>query len=42
MRKDLAMKNQKSYSLEFKRQVVGELMSGESSPTRGIGLRDRD
>jgi len=29
-RKDLAMRNQRSFSLEFKRQVVEELLSGES------------
>jgi len=31
-RKDLAMRNQRSFSLEFKRQVVEELLSGESRP----------
>jgi transposase len=29
-RKDLAMRNLRSFSLEFKRQVVEELLSGES------------
>ena len=29
-RKDLAMKNRRSFSLEFKRQIVEELLSGES------------
>jgi transposase-like protein len=29
--KNLAMKNQRKFSLEFKRQVVEELLSGESS-----------
>jgi len=33
-RKDLAMKNQRSFSLEFKRQVVEELLSGESHPAQ--------
>jgi transposase len=33
-RKDLAMRNQRSFSLEFKRQVVEELMSGESRPAQ--------
>ncbi len=33
-RKDLAMRNQRSYSLEFKRQVVEELLSGESRPAQ--------
>jgi transposase-like protein len=28
------MRNQRSYSLEFKRQVVEELMSGESRPAQ--------
>lgn len=28
------MRNQRSFSLEFKRQVVEELMSGESSPAQ--------
>jgi len=31
-RKDLAMRNQRSFSLELKRRVVEELMSGESRP----------
>ena len=29
-RKDLAMRNQRSFSLEFKRRAVEELLSGES------------
>ena len=29
-KEDLAMKNQRTFSLEFKRQVVEELLSGES------------
>src|SRR4030065_1315344 len=29
-REDLAMKNQRTFSLEFNRQVVEELLSGES------------
>jgi transposase len=33
-RKDLAMKNRRSFSLEFKRQIVEELLSGESSPAQ--------
>ena len=33
-RKDLAMKNQRSFNLEFKRQVVEELLSGESRPAQ--------
>jgi transposase len=33
-RKDLAMRNQRSFSLEFKRQVVEELLSGESQPAQ--------
>jgi len=33
-RKDLAMRNQRSFSLEFKRQVVEELLSGESHPAQ--------
>jgi len=33
-RKDLAMRNQRSYSLEFKRQVVEELLSDESRPAQ--------
>ena len=31
-RKDLAMRNQRSFSLEFKRRVVEELLSEESHP----------
>ena len=33
-RKDLAMRNQRSFSLEFKCRVVEELMSGESRPAQ--------
>ena len=33
-RKDLAMRKQRSFSLEFKRQVLEELLSGESSPAQ--------
>ena len=33
-RKDLAMRNQRSYSLEFKQQVIEELLSGESGPAQ--------
>jgi transposase len=33
-RKDLAMRNQRSFSLEFKRQAIAELLSGESSPAQ--------
>jgi transposase-like protein len=33
-RKDPAMRNQRNYSLEFKRQVVEELLSGESRPAQ--------
>jgi len=33
-RKDLTMRNQRSFSLEFKRQVVEELVSGESRPAQ--------
>ena len=29
-RKDLAMRNQRSFSIEFKSKVVEELLSGES------------
>jgi len=36
-RKDLAMRNQRSSSLEFKRQVVEELLSGGSHPARSAG-----
>jgi transposase-like protein len=32
--KDLAMRNQRNFSLEFKRQVVEELLSGESRPAQ--------
>jgi len=31
-RKHLAMRNQRNFSLEFKRQVIEELLSGESGP----------
>jgi transposase len=33
-RKDPAMRNQRSFSLELKRQVVEELLSGESRPAQ--------
>ncbi len=33
-RKDPAMRNQRSFSLEFKRQAVEELLSGESRPAQ--------
>ncbi len=33
-RKDLAMRNKRSFSLEFKRQTVEELLSGESRPAQ--------
>jgi len=33
-RKDLAMANQRSFSFEFKRQVVQELLTGESRPAQ--------
>jgi transposase-like protein len=33
-RKDLAMRSQRSFSVEFKRQVVEELLSGESRPAQ--------
>ena len=33
-RKDLAMKNRRYFSLEFKRQVMEELLSGESRPAQ--------
>ncbi|MBM3166471.1 MAG: transposase [Chloroflexi bacterium] len=33
-RKDSAMRNQRSFSLEFKRRVVEELLSGESRPAQ--------
>jgi transposase len=33
-RKDLAMRNQRNFSLEFKRQVIEELLSGESGPAQ--------
>ena len=33
-RKDLAMKNRRYFSLEFKRQLVEELLSGESRPAQ--------
>jgi len=33
-RKDLAMRNQRSFGLEFKRQVVEELLSGDSRPAQ--------
>jgi len=33
-RKDLAMRNRRSFSLELKRQAVEELLSGESRPAQ--------
>ncbi len=33
-REDLAMRKQRSFSVEFKRQVVEELLSGESRPAQ--------
>ena len=33
-RKDLAMKNQRSFNIEFGRQIVEELLDGESRPAR--------
>ena len=33
-KKNLAMRNQRSFSLEFKRQAVEELLSGESRPAQ--------
>jgi transposase len=33
-RKDLAMSNQRSFSVEFKRQVIQELLSEESRPAQ--------
>jgi len=33
-RKDPAMRNKRSFNLEFKRQVVEELLSGESRPAQ--------
>jgi transposase len=33
-RKDPAMRNQRSFSVEFKRQVIEELLSGESRPAQ--------
>ena len=33
-RKDLVMKNRRNFSLEFKRQIVEELLSGESRPAQ--------
>ena len=33
-RKDLAMRNQRSFSLEFKKEVVEELLSGENRPAQ--------
>ena len=39
-RKDLAVRNQTSFSLECKRQVVEELLSGESRPAQLYRLYD--
>ncbi|MBM3708633.1 MAG: transposase [Actinobacteria bacterium] len=33
-RKDPAMRNQRRFSIEFKRQVIEELLSGESRPAQ--------
>jgi len=33
-RKDFAMRNQRSFNLEFKKQVTEELLSGESRPAQ--------
>ncbi len=33
-RKDFAMRNQRNFSVEFKRQVVEDVMSGESRPAQ--------
>ncbi len=33
-RKDFAMRNQRNFSVEFKRQVVEEVISGESRPAQ--------
>ena len=33
-RKDCAMRNQRNFSVEFKRQVVEEVVSGESRPAQ--------
>jgi len=33
-RKDLAMRNQRTFSVEFKRRVVEELLSGEGGPAQ--------
>ena len=33
-RKELAMRNQRSFGLEFKRQVVEELLSGQGRPAQ--------
>jgi transposase len=33
-RKDLAIRSQRSFSAEFKRQVIEELLSGESRPAQ--------
>ena len=32
--RNLAMRNQRSFSVEFKREVIQELLSGESSPAQ--------
>jgi transposase len=32
--KDLAMRNQRNFSVEFKRQVIEELLSGENGPAQ--------
>ena len=33
-RKDFAMRNQRRFSIEFKSQVINDLLSGESSPAQ--------
>ncbi len=32
--KDFAMRNQRSFNIDFKRQVIQDLLSGESSPAQ--------
>ena len=39
--KDLAVRNQRSFSLEFKRQVVEELMSEEAAVRDRVGKLER-
>jgi len=33
-RKDLAMKNRRNFSVEFKREIIEELLSGENRSSR--------